>query len=405
MLKYSIPKIKDFCIFYYALEVKKMKKLGLYIHIPFCTKKCDYCNFCSLPRIGGGDINSYFSALEEEILSYKDQIENYKVQTVYFGGGTPSCVPEKYIERIVTVLAETFRFSLKDPTLEKTIEVNPESASLKKLQTYINLGINRLSMGLQATQDRLLKGIGRTHTIDGFLKAYDHAIQAGFDNISVDLMMGLPEQTIEDVGESVEFVTQLDKIQHISAYSLKIEDDTILEKKERAGLLVLPSEEEERQMAYLMESGLRSKGFNQYEISNFAKPNQESRHNSAYWDLSDYIGLGLGASSYFQDRRFSNFFGMEAYCSALEKGESAILEDHLLDQMEKMGDWMFLGLRRTKGVSDREFQQMFGKSFFVVYKKEIEKLVNLDLIWKKEDRIGLTRRGLDLANQVFMEFV
>ncbi|MEG1432753.1 radical SAM family heme chaperone HemW [Eubacterium sp.] len=382
-----------------------MEPLGLYIHIPFCVKKCHYCSFTSWCPRDGQQVQDYFKDLREEIKSYAGRTKEYEVRTVYFGGGTPSAVTADAIKETMEALGKAFSFDPQDPLLEKTIEVNPGSGTAEKIEAYRKMGFNRLSIGLQSAQDHLLKVLGRVHNLEDFKLAYGAAEAAGFDNVSADVMFGLPGQGLQDVLETVQMLVGLPMIKHLSCYSLKVEEGTAFDLWERQGRLALPGEELEREMYHRLIDYLRLHGFEQYEISNFSKPGVESRHNSSYWDLTDYIGLGLGASSFFCHKRWSNTADFNKYHVGLEQGYPITEGEHRLSDREARGDFMFLGLRRNRGVDDLDYQQRFGRHFFDDYAKEIQRLLASGLIVREDTRIRLSSRGMDLANQVFMAFV
>ncbi|MCH4071546.1 radical SAM family heme chaperone HemW [Pseudoramibacter sp.] len=383
--------------------------LEIYVHIPFCQSKCRYCDFLSWPERNQASVKNYFDALGREIAAYKKP-KDRPVGTVYFGGGTPSAVDPRLIAQTAMALEEKFGFDFKDEKLEKTIEVNPKTVDEAQLKGYRELGFNRLSVGIQSLSAGLLKTLGRLHTAEEALAVLDMAEAAGFDNISADLMSGLPGQTLEDIDKAVARIAAYPSVRHISCYSLIIEPGTVFEKWQREGRLGLPSEKEERRMYHHLCRSLEARGFHQYEISNFARPGCASRHNSGYWDLTPYAGFGLGAASLSeqgptdQDGAFfrrENTRDFETYL----KNPSRSFEGHALPKREAEGDFMFLGLRTAAGVRDEDFIKIFGESFKSIYKKEISTLIKENLIKADGSRIFLTRKGLDLANQVFMAFV
>ncbi len=373
---------------------------GIYIHMPFCKSKCRYCDFPSFAGISLGRQAAYGKALQREIRDFaQKQPERLKAETIYIGGGTPSIVDAEQIDGVLAVIQRYFEV---DDKAEITLEANPESMTPQKAKAYRKMGINRISMGLQAAQDRLLKTLGRPHTLADFDTALTYLCDAGFDNLSADLMFGLPGQHLEDVAQSVEHLTAFPVIRHLSCYSLKIEEGTPFAAMAAAGKLDLPDEDDERAMERLIHQKLEIAGLMQYEISNYAIPGFESRHNSRYWTMDDYVGFGLGAASYYNNTRWTNTFSFEAY---LEKTPVPKAECHVLSAEEARGDFMFLGLRRNRGVSDEAYRRLFGRSFFDDYAKAIGKLTTQGLLRQQDDSLLLTERGRDLANQVFMEFV
>lgn len=313
------------------------KEIGVYVHIPFCQKKCDYCDFISFC---GKDeqINSYIEALLKEIKEKSDK--NLVVKTIYIGGGTPSYINETYIQEILCSIKSNFNVR-KDA--EITIEVNPGTVSKEKLRAYKKSGVNRLSIGLQAVQNKLLKEIGRIHTYEDFLKTYSYAREI-FNNINVDLMLALPNQTIENLYQSLEEITKLNP-EHISVYSLILEENTLMYNKEN---LNLPDEETERKMYWLTKKYLEEKGYTHYEISNFSKPNYESKHNMDCWSQKEYIGFGLAASSYIDRKRFSNTTKINEYITNIENNN--LTKNETLEETQSLDDQMkefiLLGLRK-----------------------------------------------------------
>ena len=354
-------------------------------------------------------MNLFFESLWIEI--EQTAAEKTSIRSVYFGGGTPSFVPQSYIIKTLVLIKEKFNLC---EDAEITIEANPDSLTEEKASAYFEAGFNRVSIGLQAAQDTLLKTIGRPHTFADFLVAISALKKAGFTNLSADLMFGLPNQSIEDVLESVEHLAIIEEIKHVSCYSLELKEGTLLKKKIQSGALTLPDETKERQMAYALRKALNKAGIYQYEISNFARPGFESRHNTAYWDLLPYYGFGLGAAAYINNERKTNTPILKVYTDwgiasqekvPEERTSPPTIERHFLSQTEQEEEFMFLGLRKIKGVDDCQFRQQFGKSFFMIYQEEIEKLKKQGLLWQKKTEIGLTLKGQDFANRVFMAFL
>lgn len=375
-----------------------MKKLGLYIHIPFCVKKCNYCDFLSAPSSKQVQI-AYMDTLQKEIeekaIAYKD----WCVDTIFIGGGTPTSVPyETVVKMMDTVRAE---FCL-DKDCEITIECNPGTVTSEALKAYRAAGINRLSIGLQSADDELLKELGRIHTYEQFLETYTWARKAGFENINVDVMAGLPGQTLEQYEDTLKKVTELD-IAHISAYSLIVEEGTPFFKLYEEDKLDLPDEETERQMYYRTKEILGAAGFIRYEISNYAKKRCECRHNVRYWRREDYLGLGLGASSCMENVRFKNTDWLDEY--VMENKYMDKCEVQELSKEECMEEFMFLGLRMTEGVSKTKFADTFGVTMDKVYGPVLSKLKEQKLIAEEGDLVCLTEYGLDVSNRVWVEFL
>ena len=378
---------------YFEVEVVFMKDLAIYVHIPFCRQKCKYCDFNSYA--GKQEyIQEYIEALTEEILRQAKKTKDYVVKSVYFGGGTPSFISSEEIEKVVSMLRENYCFS---DDLEMTIEANPGTVNAEKLAKYREIGFNRLSFGVQAVQDEILREIGRIHTFDDVVLGYYAARKVGFANISFDLMFGLPKQHLKDVEMSVDKFIELGP-EHISAYSLKVEENTVFGKMEREKRLILPSEDEEREMYYLIKERLKKARYEQYEISNFAKPGQASRHNLAYWKRCDYIGFGAGAASCFEEMRFSNIEELEEYINRIRKNESVRVEEERLTEDVIHSEEIILGLRLKSGVRRDLFCSQKDTA-------ALKKLIEAGLLRENDSVILLTDKGLDLANQVFVEFI
>lgn len=381
-----------------------MKSVGIYIHIPFCKQKCKYCDFTSFSCMED-KYDEYFKYLQQEISEKSEELSNEKIEidTIYIGGGTPSIVPAEYIESIIKLLSVKFKVS---KNAEITIEANPGTVNKEKLEKYINVGINRISIGLQSTNDNLLKMLGRIHTYNEFEKVFDEARMVGFKNINVDLMIGLPNQTIDDVQESLEKIIKKSP-EHISVYSLIVEEDTKMFDLIESGKLELPSEELEREMYWKVKNVLQENGYTHYEISNFAKKGYESKHNSNCWKQHSYLGFGVAAHSYYDGMRYSNITDINRYIENYKSGESiynvVFHENQSKEQMMK--EYILLGLRKIEGVKISEFKEKFVDNPLYIFREQLNKLVEQDLIEVSENNIYLTDRGLDLANVVWMEFV
>lgn len=373
-------------------------KIGIYVHIPFCKKKCDYCDFISY--CGKDDL------IEKYVDSVKKEIENVKIKseitTIYIGGGTPSYIDSKYIVQILEKIKE--KNVAQDA--EITIEVNPGTVTQEKLQDYINCGINRISIGLQTTNDELLKQIGRIHNYEQFLETYKMAKKVGFKNINVDLMLGLPNQRIIDLKESLENVLKLAP-KHISVYSLIVEDGTPIANKIENGKLKLPDDELERNMYWYVKNTLELNGYKHYEISNFAQKGYESKHNMNCWNQMEYVGIGAAAHSYRDITRYSNTEDIKEYIKNVQKGEFE--RNRIIHEIQKEEDskkeFMLLGLRKIDGIKISEFKNKFGDNPIYLYRKELKKLSDEKLIIIQDDNIRLSNKGIDLANLVWEEFV
>lgn len=388
---------------------KQTGQVGIYLHIPFCVKKCNYCDFLSAPA----DWNTqkrYVEALKKEISFYQDRLENYTISSIFFGGGTPSVLEEKWIKELLEIIFEMY---FVEEDAEITIEANPETLTKEKLESYKKAGINRLSIGLQSTENEQLKRLGRIHTYEKFLEIYAFARNAGFDNINVDLMSALPFQTQSEWEETLRKVVSLvPKPEHISAYSLIIEEGTQFYEIEEN--LSLPKEEADRQMYWRTKELLEREGYLRYEISNYALSGKESRHNQIYWNLKEYLGMGLGAASYFGGSRFKNTEDLKEYLSFLEnsnfqhnkKEKIGLQRDiQILSKKERMEEFMFLGLRQTKGISEHKFLELFQVNLMELYGNKVESAIQMGMLWRKNGRIGLTERGIDVSNIVLAEFL
>ena len=385
------------------------KEIGIYVHIPFCIRKCYYCDFVSFTN-QEENIEKYIEAVISEIESY--ELEEYNVTTIYIGGGTPSSIESKYIEKILHKIKEKITNNeTKFNDIEITIEINPGTIDRKKLQDYEEMGINRLSIGLQSTNNEILKNIGRIHTYEEFLEGYNLARNIGFDNINVDLMIGLPNQTIEDIKDSVEKIIKLEP-EHISVYSLIVEEGTKIENLLNMNKITLPEEELERNMYWYVKNKLELNGYIHYEISNFAKENKQSKHNVNCWEQKEYIGIGTAAYSYLDNIRYGNTSNIQKYIETQDFKDEKELEKNkirIIDEVQTLEDkkreYMLLSLRKLEGVSIRKFKEKYVENPIFLYRKQLEKLVNENLLTIDGDNIKLTNKGLDLANLVWEEFV
>ncbi len=381
------------------------KEIGIYVHIPFCKQKCYYCDFYSMAE-NDEWIPRYIKSLINEIKQKKNEEEfNFLsiVKTIYIGGGTPSFINSKYITEILNAIYENYEV---DENAEITIEVNPGTATFEKLEDYKKAGINRLSIGLQATQNHLLQAIGRIHNYYEFVDTYHLAREVDFKNINVDLMIGLPEQTVLDVEGSVEEVISLEP-EHISVYSLIVEENTKIEKGVQNGTIRLPSEDNERKMYWKAKEILEQNGYKHYEISNFAKVGYESKHNMDCWNQKEYIGFGAAAHSYINSYRVSNIDSIEQYIKNIEENkqrENLIFHEKQTLE-DKQNEYMLLGLRKLDGISIQKFKLKFVANPIYLYHDKLEKLTKQELIEIDGDTIKLTNKGLDFANIVWEEFV
>lgn len=373
--------------------VNNDKEIGVYVHIPFCKRKCYYCDFISFCEKDELQ-EKYINTVIQEIEDFFNLNKNVKIKTIYIGGGTPSFIDGKYIEKIMNIFN-------KENVVEATIEVNPGSASLEKLKKYKECGINRLSIGLQSTEDRLLKKIGRIHNYNDFLATYNLAREVGFDNINVDLMIGLPGQTIEDVKSSLNKVIDLNP-SHISVYSLIVEENTIIYNLIEQNKIVLPDEELERNMYWYVKNYLELGGYEHYEISNFAKNEKKSLHNLDCWNQKEYVGFGVSAHSYLNRKRFCNIGVLEEYIKDFKNTKEV---QEVQSFYETKQEYMLLGLRKIKGVCISDFKNKFGENPIFLFKNELNKLIEEGLLEITTNNIKLTNKGLNFANLVWEEFV
>ena len=390
-------------IFLY-LKMKK-RNLELYLHIPFCVRKCNYCDFFSASGTEEEQA-AYVSAMVQEIQSYQELSGEYEVQTIFLGGGTPSLLTPEQIEQIFNAIYHTFSVN---ENAEITMEMNPGTVDIEKLRAMKAAGVNRLSIGLQSAQNEELKMLGRIHTFEEFLETWKLVEQAGFKNRNIDLMSALPGQTIESYEDTLSKVLALEP-EHISAYSLILEEGTVFydwyEKgKLDRGAWKLPSEEEEYAMGELTILRLAEAGTHRYEISNYAKPGKECRHNLGYWDRVEYLGIGAGSSSLIKGERFDHIRDRKAYIEKIRNGESILIDREILSVESQMEEFMYLGLRKIEGVSRTDFQNYFGKNVDDVYGKILDKLEEEQLLEFSGDRIRLTHRGMDVSNCVLAEFL
>ena len=381
--------------------------MELYIHIPFCVKKCDYCDFLSFAADEQTQ-KSYVAALQKELAFYGAKYKDRRITTIFIGGGTPSWLKEDYMQAIMETVYHYFSV---EQDAEITIECNPGTITEHKFEVYRRIGINRLSIGLQSVHNEELKILGRIHTFEQFLKTYDMARKHGFSNINIDLMSSLPGQTPEIFCDSLYQVLKL-KPEHISVYSLIIEKGTPFYElyrfdavRQAAGMQTesLPTEEEEYQTTKMTQHILKEAGYHWYEISNFAKPGYECRHNIGYWKRVDYLGVGLGASSLIDNVRYSNTRDLDTYLSV--QADSLHETAAQITRNEQMEEFMFLGLRMRDGFYRDEFTQAFGIPIEAVYGDALNHLQQEELLLKREGRIYLTDKGMDLNNYVVAQFM
>ena len=365
-----------------------MNNLGIYIHVPFCKKKCNYCDFVSFKS---ENFKEYFDALLREVDLYKDYISENEIDSIFIGGGTPSLVDPLCIEKVLK------KFKVKNGC-EITIETNPKTLDLEKLKKYKDMGINRISIGMQSANDNELKYLGRIHTFSDFLKSYELVCDAGFSNINVDTMFGIPSQTLESFEKTLNEVKKINPA-HISSYSLIIEEGTPFYNME----LNLPSEDEERKM-YEMLSDLLS-SYNKYEISNFAKECFECKHNIKYWTMQNYLGLGLNSHSFIDGTRFWNTDLMNEYITRLSDGCYPVKEHEKESTRELVTDYIITGLRLIEGINTEKINKKFGINFYDEFKDIILKYEDLDMLEFKNNILRFTEKGISVSNYILSDFI
>lgn len=380
--------------------IMMQKALGLYIHIPFCQRKCNYCDF---PSYSGMEEHwkAYSEAVVAELILKADEFRDSTINTIFIGGGTPSLIPYEHIVRILNTVHSNYKV-LKE--CESTIESNPGTLSSEKLIAYRDSGINRLSMGLQACQNRLLNKLGRIHTLDDFETALGLAKKSGFANINADIIFGIPDQTFEDWQETVAHVLEFG-LTHISCYSLMIEDETVFGRMKNEGHLQEMDDELDRRMYHYAVDRFSQAGFDQYEISNFAKPQYQCQHNMNCWEREEYIGIGSGAHSFYQNRRYANTANVLQYINGVREKNLVLSEDSQLSSEEGLSEKIFLGLRLNQGIDMAQVSEEFGIDVENKYQKNINFLLSRRLVERDGSVLRLTRIGMDMANTVFVEFI
>lgn len=369
--------------------------LELYVHIPFCVRKCQYCDFLSGPS-DEETKDRYIEALLKEIRA-AEHTEDYEIVSVFIGGGTPSALKAEAIASIMRTLQEQFFFC---EDAEVTIEANPGTVDLEKLTIYRNVGINRLSLGLQSTDAEELKLLGRIHSYEEFLKSYEWAREAGFSNINIDLMFAIPGQTGEAWRQHLYQVAELNP-EHISAYSLIIEEGTPFAEQN----LDLPDEDTEYQMYEDTAEILERYGYRQYEISNYAKQGYMCRHNAGYWQRREYLGFGLGASSLYRGMRFSNTRRMQEYLKESRNPDQIRKDVTVLSRNERIEEFMFLGLRMTEGISEKKFEENFDVRLMDVYGDILQKYEETGFMEHIETKWRFTRKGIHVSNHILADFL
>ncbi|KAA0965433.1 oxygen-independent coproporphyrinogen III oxidase [Sporosarcina sp. ANT_H38] len=374
---------------------------GMYIHIPFCHQICHYCDFNKV-FFKNQPVDEYIESMGQELAIMRQEGISFKeVETVFLGGGTPTSLSEKQLERLLEIIHEYVDVSsLK----EFSTEANPDELTYGKLTVLKNGGVNRLSIGVQSFDADLLSKIGRTHSPDDAARVVGEARRAGFDNISIDLIYGLPGQTIAQWQDTLDKALALD-LPHYSGYSLIVEPKTVFYNLMNKGKLPLPGEDIETEMFTMLIEQMESKGRKRYEISNFATPGHESIHNLIYWENATYAGVGAGAHGYVNGTRYSNIGPIAKYMEKTAVGERPVQQTHIVTEIEAMEEEMFLGLRKSNGVSISLFQEKFGKSLEDVYGETLQSLIKEGLVERLDDAVKLTHRGVYRGNDVFQQFL
>ncbi|MBC2372031.1 oxygen-independent coproporphyrinogen III oxidase [Listeria booriae] len=373
---------------------------AVYIHIPFCEHICYYCDFNKV-FLEGQPVDEYVDLLIKEMEMVTKQHTMSPVETVFVGGGTPTTLTEAQLAKLCSAISRLFPMT---ENAEFSFEANPGDLSISKLQVMKDHGVNRLSMGVQSFNNELLKKIGRIHTVDDVYQSVNNAKQVGFENVSIDLIFSLPGQTEADFEDTLTKALDLD-LPHYSAYSLIIEPKTIFYNLMQKGKLILPGEDAEANMYEKLMSTMEKHGRKQYEISNFAKPGYESRHNIVYWSNEHYFGFGAGAHGYIGETRYANYGPLKKYMQPLQNGDLPTFQQKELSLKEKMEEEMFLGLRKVAGVDKAHFQAKFGQSLYATFANAIDKTIEKGWLESTPESVRLTRRGRFLGNNVFQEFL
>ena len=384
-----------------------MKNLMLYVHIPFCERKCNYCDFVSF-HANDDVIKNYITKLVSEIKNKSYLASDYEIKSIYIGGGTPSVINEKYI---VAILSNIMKYYRLYNDIEISIEVNPNSATKEKLQEYFNIGINRISIGLQSANDDELKILGRIHTYNDFLNAYNESLHVGFKNINIDLINGIPNQTPESYKKTLKQVLML-STKHISIYNLIIEDNTPFKQMLENGTIILPNESEILKMDEITKELTEYYRLYRYEISNYAKENYECRHNLGYWSDVPYLGFGLNAASYINNTRLKNKVNINEYMKQdFDKYLSSNKLNDYYDEIsyiykeEHIREYVMLGFRKTAGINIDDFFNTFNIDFENLYRSQIKYYQSMELLYKNKNNYYLSDRGLDISNKIISDFI
>jgi len=378
-----------------------MKKLGLYIHIPFCIKKCKYCDFISYESTPEDIINSYIKNLVTEIENKSEEASDYTVDSIFIGGGTPSIISESNIYSIMNAIHKNYKL---DNIIEISIESNPKTLNKEKLQNYLDFGINRLSIGIQSFNDEDLKSLGRIHSVSDFHESYNFAREAGFKNINIDLMFSIPNQSVSNWMKNINEAMKI-KPEHISFYSLKYEEDTVFYNMLMNGELKENDDESDRTMYWDAVNKLKENGYNHYEISNGALDGYECKHNLKYWSMEEFLGFGISASSFFMGQRYVNEKDLSTYINGIKTNKSIILDKHRNNEEDNISEFIFTGLRKLEGINIEKFKEYTKIDIFDRFEKEIEELTEQSLLELENQFLKLTPRGIDISNTVMSKFI
>ncbi|WP_336822600.1 radical SAM family heme chaperone HemW [Sporosarcina sp. USHLN248] len=374
---------------------------GMYIHIPFCHQICHYCDFNKV-FFKNQPVDEYIESIGHELSILQNEGQSFSnIETVFLGGGTPTSLSEKQLDRLLEIINAFVDYK---KLREFSTEANPDELTEDKLAVLKNGGVSRLSIGVQSFDEELLKQIGRTHGANDPKRVIDEARRIGFENISIDLIYGLPNQTIGQWKDTLDEALSLD-LPHYSGYSLIIEPKTVFYNLMNKGKLPLPGEDAEAEMFAILMEQMERAGKKQYEISNFSVPEYESVHNLIYWDNDEYAGVGAGAHGYLKGERYANIGPLKKYMEQTDNGNRPLFNIHTVSQKEQMEEEMFLGLRKLKGVTFSEFERKFTTPLKEVYGEQLDELVEKGLIQVKDDRVQLTRKGIFRGNEVFQRFL
>jgi len=381
--------------------IRNKDNLGIYVHIPYCQQKCHYCDFLSFDGCDESEYESYALALVKEIGMAKDSFSNHKVDTIFIGGGTPSIFPLPLMQKIVQALYESFNL---DKDAEFTIESNPKTLSYDKIRGYKDLGINRISLGVQSLEEKTLALLGRIHDEKDVYENVNQIRRAGFTNLNLDIMFAIPNQRVSSLMDTLEKVVRLGP-EHVSFYSLILEENTKMHTMFQSGIIQEIDEDTDREMYWRGIRYLEDNHFGHYEISNLACPHKECQHNLKYWSFEDYLGFGLGAHSFIDGKRFSNETNLNHYLENAENNRSQVLWQHQNTEEDNISEYIFTGLRKRAGLCMIDFENLFKISIDRIFGKEINRLIKDRLLLIEGEKIKLTEKGIDLSNRVMSEFI